>query len=313
MDLRQLRYFVTVAEELHFGRAAGRLHMTQPPLSQAIQALESEIGTRLFSRTKRTVALTPVGKAWLAHVRGALEAADALPGIAQRLSRGELGSLKLAFISIADYNVLPPLLSQYRTQYPGVQVHLREATSDLQIESLLAGEIDAGLILPPAALHISCDYLPLFREPLMAAVPVAWKGSARFKALAAEPLILFPRPSAPAFHDLITGYFVQRGVIPRIGQEAVQMQTILSLVSAGLGVALVPRSMVNLGRTGVRYLPLEGEAPEIETGLVWRRDDASPALRRFIEVARSVAGEGTAKSPRRAKLSPERRVPVRRP
>lgn len=299
MDLRQLRYFVTVAEELHFGRAADRLHMTQPPLSQAIQALEAEIGTRLFARTKRTVALTPVGEAWLVHVRELLEAADALPGIAQRLSRGELGSLKLAFISIADYSVLPPLLSRYRASYPGVQVYLQEATSDVQIESLLAGEIDAGLILPPAALHVSCDYLPLFREPLIAAVPEAWNARRRAGALTGEPLILFPRQSAPAFHDLITGYFTKRGVAPQIGQEAVQMQTILSLVSAGLGVALVPRSMLNLGRLGVRYLPLEGEAPEIETGLVWRRADTSPALRRFIEVARKGAGEGNMKVGRR--------------
>jgi DNA-binding transcriptional LysR family regulator len=294
MDLRQLRHFATVAEELHFGRAAERLGMTQPPLSQSILALERELGVSLFTRTRRSVALTPVGEQWLAHVRKLLDEAAALPGIARRLSKGEIGSLRLSFVSTADYSLLPTLVSRYRRSFPEVQVSLREATSDLQVEALLDGGIDAGLIIPPphATLHASLAYLPLLREPLVAAVPEDWRGTGgadagtlRLADLLDEPLIVFPRRSAPAFHDIITGYYAANGAEPRIGQEAIQMQTIISLVSAGMGIALVPDSLRRLGRAGVRYLALADGPPRIETGLVWRRDDLSPTLRRFIDIA----------------------------
>lgn len=302
MDLRQLRYFVTVAEELHFGRAAERLGMTQPPLSQSILALERELGVSLFVRTKRMVALTPAGAQWLPHVRKLLDDAAALPEVARQLARGEVGLLKLAFVSTADYSVLPPLVSGFTAAYPAVQVTLLEATSDLQIEALLDGEIDAGFIIPPpqATLHPSLDYFALLREPLVAAIPEVWaregriecvKGKVRLADLEAEPLIIFPRRTAPAFHDLITGYYAVSGAEPRIGQEAIQMQTIISLVSAGMGIALVPRSLENLGRAGVHYVALEGEPPSIETGLVWRRDNPSPTLSRFVGIARTLASE----------------------
>lgn len=301
MDLRNLRYFVTVAEELHFGRAAERLHMTQPPLSQAIQALEEEIGVRLFERTKRSVELTPVGEQWLHHVRALLHDAAALPGIAQRLSRGEAGTLKLAFVSTADYSVLPTLVSRYKATFPDVEISLREATSDIQIEALLNKGIDAGLIIPPpeASFHISLSYLPLVRERLVVAVPSVWieegsitcrGGTVQLKHLKEIPLILFPRRSAPALHDIITGFYTVNGIEPRVGQEAIQMQTILSLVSAGMGIALVPKSLENLGRTGVRYLKLKGgEPPQIETGVAWRREDPSPTVRHFIKLAFALA------------------------
>lgn len=296
LDLRRFRHFVAVAEDLHFGRAADRLGMTQPPLSQSIQALERELGVRLFARSKRSVALTPVGVQWLPHVRRLLDDAAALPGIAARLARGEAGTLRLAFVSTADYSVLPDLVGRYKAAFPEVELSLKEATSDVQVAALLDGGLDAGLIIPPpqASLHASLAYLPLLREPLVAAVPEAWIATGRLAPdpaglrlaeVAHEPLILFPRPSAPAFHDLITGCYAARGAVPRIGQEAIQMQTIISLVSAGMGMALVPRSLRNLARTGVRYLALEGPAPEVETGLVWRRDDPLPVVRRFVEMA----------------------------
>jgi DNA-binding transcriptional LysR family regulator len=303
MDLRQLRHFVTVAEELHFGRAAERLGMTQPPLSQSILALERELGVSLFSRTRRSVALTPVGEQWLAHVRKLLDEAAALPGIARRLSKGEIGSLRLSFVSTADYSLLPALVSRYRRSFPEVQVSLREATSDLQIEALLDGGIDAGLIIPPphATLHASLAYLPLLREPLVAAVPEDWRGAGRtggadagtlrLADLLDEPLIVFPRRSAPAFHDIITGYYAANGAEPRIGQEAIQMQTIVNLVSAGIGLAWVPASLMQLQRPGVVYRPLAGAALECESSLVWR-EPAPPVVERFVDhVRQAVAAE----------------------
>ncbi len=295
MELRQLRYFVTVAEELHFGKAAAKLGMTQPPLSQTIAALEREIGVRLFERTKRTVALTPVGEQLLAHVREILGLAGNLPAVALQLQRGEIGLLRLAFVTTADYSVLPHLASRYTQAYPDVQLHLREATSDIQIEALLDGEIDAGLIIAPqgSALHGSLAYHPLLREALVLAFPESWIALGRLTGktvhlseVIQDPLIIFPRRSAPSFHDIITSYYVAHSAEPRIGQEAIQTQTIISLVSAGMGVALVPASLQNLQRPGVRYLPFAGDPPAIETGLVWHRQSASATLERFVAMAR---------------------------
>ncbi|KVO89718.1 LysR family transcriptional regulator [Burkholderia ubonensis] len=297
-DLRQWRYFVTVAEERHFGRAAARLSMTQPPLSQAIRALEDLLGVALFVRTKRSVALTAVGAALLPDVRKLLEAADALPPRAQSLARGETGSLALAFVSTADYGLLPSLLRAFGARYPQVRLQLEEATSDVQIEELAAGRIDAGLIIPPVPPRHAAElsYLPVVREPLVLAMPAAAAPAdapedapVRLADVAALPLVIFPRRLAPGFYDIITGCYGAAGATPRIGQEAIQMQTIVSLVSAGMGVALVPQSLRNLRRTGVVYRPLADGAPVVETGLVWRTGDVSPVLAGFIDIVRAQA------------------------
>jgi len=299
MNLRQLRQFLAVADELHFGRAAERLGMTQPPLSQSIQTLEEELGVRLFSRTKRSVALTTVGAEWQAHARRLVAEADALPDIARRLARGQLGRLRLAFVSTADYSILPLLVARFKAAYPEVEVALQESTSDLQIEALLAGSLDAGLIIPQAGLHVSLDYLPLVREPLVAAVPEAWIAQGRVRPRAGvldlddvldAPLIVFPRRIAPDFHDIVTGAYAVRGASPHVFQEAIQMQTIISLVSAGMGIALVPASLRNLARTGVSYIDLAGDAPILETGITWRTGDTTPTIERFVSIAREMAG-----------------------
>jgi DNA-binding transcriptional LysR family regulator len=296
VELRQLRHFVTVAEELHFGRASERLGMTQPPLSQSIIRLEAELGVRLFTRSHRNVELTPVGKQWLPHVQRVLGDANGLPALARQLLRGETGSLALAFVSTADYGILPRLLSEYGVRYPDVAVELREATSDVQIEAILGERIDAGIVIASDGIeHPALTYLPMTRERLVVAIPDAWIGTGRLgptpgpiglAAIVENPLLIFPRRIAPTLHDAITGCYASEGISPRFGQEAIQMQTIISLVSAGLGVALVPESLRNLQRRGVAYLELETASPEIETGLLWRRRNASPTLRRFVEIAR---------------------------
>lgn len=286
IDARQLRHFAAVADTLHFGRAAERLHMTQPPLSQSIMSLERTLGAPLFVRTKRSVRLTPFGAQWLPQVHAALAALDALPETARRLRDGLSGHLALSFVSTADYSILPELVRRYAEACPEVEIRLIEATSDVQIPALAAGERHAGIIIPPhdRALPEPLAYRRLLSEPLVAAVPAAWADDALGPAAIVDaPLILFPRAVAPAFHDLVTDYFARRGRPARIVQEAIQMQTIISLVSAGLGLALVPASLRNLARAGVRYVEIE-DPPILETGLAWRRDDDTPTLRRLLRL-----------------------------
>ncbi|KSB90495.1 LysR family transcriptional regulator [Caulobacter vibrioides] len=294
MDVRQFRHFAAVAETLHFGRAAERLRMTQPPLSQSIMALEKELGAALFVRTKRNVRLTALGEQWLPQVQEALAALDALPGAARRMRDGQSGYLALSFVSTADYSVLPSLVRRYSQAYPEVEIRLFEATSDVQLPALIEGERHAGIIIPPTdqPLPAALAYRRLLREPLVAAVPSAWIDEGRIASddvlpadeLLASPLILFPKHVAPAFHDLVTGHYRLLGGDARIAQEAIQMQTIISLVSSGLGIALVPASLRNLARTGVTYVPLAGTAPELETGLAWRKGEISPTLANFLKL-----------------------------
>lgn len=293
LELRQLRYFVTVAEELHFGRAARRLHMTQPPLSQTIMALEQMLGAPLFERNRRGVALTAAGNALLPEARRLLLQAAGLAELVQRAAAGASGRLALAFVSSADYSVLPPSLRAYRAAFPQVEITLKEATSDLQLEDLLEGRVDAGLLIPPLPdrARQELEYLPVLSEPLVLAAPaglpqLAGGGAADLRRLAGIPLIIFPRHISPGLYDAILSVFRAAGITPEVGQEAIQMQTIVSLVSAGMGLALVPQSVSNLRRPGVAYLPLVQGTPLVETGLAWRRDNASPVLRGFLELMR---------------------------
>jgi len=287
MDLRPLRHFLAVADTLHFGQAAQRLGMTQPPLSQSILALERELGGPLFTRSKRNVALTAFGRQWLEHVRPAVEAVSALPDIARRLRDGSAGQIGLSFVSTADYSLLPALVRDYAARFPEVEIALTEATSDVQIADLIDGVNDAGiLIAPDGALPDALAYMPLLREPLVVAVPEGWvaddQATSDLAIAAARAAV------ASAFHDLVSGYLAGRGQPLLIRQEAIQMQTIISLVSAGMGIALVPASLRNLARTGVRYLDLQ-DAPILETGLAWRRDDDGATLAGLLGVARAMA------------------------
>lgn len=300
MDIRQLRHALAVADTLHFGRAAERLGMTQPPLSQSILALERELGASLFLRSRRSVALTPFGRQWLDEVRPAVAAIDGLADAARRLLAGQAGRLSLSFVSTADYSVLPTIVQRYAAAFPDVRISLQEATSDVQIDALLEGQADAGIIIPSlSALPARLSYRPLLHEPLIAAVPEAWVEQGRLSIEQGrilghgwmdEPLLLFPARVSPDFHELVMGFYRAQGCEPAIRQEAIQMQTIVSLVSAGMGMALVPSSMCHLARTGTRYLPLAEPAPMLETGLAWLTANRAPTLLALIEIAAGISG-----------------------
>ena len=295
MDTRQLKHFVAVAETLHFGRAAARLGMTQPPLSQSILALERSLGVQLFVRTKRSVALTPLGEQWLCAVRATLAGLDELPHFARQLKDGIIGRLAISFVSIADYSVLPVLVRRYASQFPDVEITLTEATSDVQIAELLDGKGHVGIVIAPSGgMPQALDYRRLIVEPLIAAVPETWimegkidlfDGRIPASVVVEAPAISFPSPIAPAFHALVATFYAAHGGRAGVAQQAIQMQTIISLVSAGMGIALVPASLRNLARTGVRYFDLIEPPPMLETGLAWRRADTTPTLSRFLDLA----------------------------
>lgn len=292
IELRQLRYFVAVAEELHFGRAAQKLHMTQPPLSQAIQGLEAELGAALFHRTTRQIQLSVAGAVLLPEAKRLIAQAELLPAMAQRAAAGSIGELKLAFISIADYSILPPTLRQFRQHFAQVKIVLSEATTDRQLDLLENGEIDVGLLIPPIPERLQdiLHYRKLRRENLILALPDgAEKRSfpSQLSSYKDLPLILFPRKIAPALHDTILGCFREAGLTPVIAQEAIQMQTIIALVSANMGMALVPESVANLQRAGVLYQHLElshSMQDSVELGIAWRRDSNSPVIQAFLDL-----------------------------
>lgn len=294
IELRLWRQFVAVAEALHFGRAAQRLHMTQPPLTQAIAHLEQLLLVRLFERSTRSVRLTAAGAALLPEARELLVRAQALPGLARASADGEAGRLRLAFVSTVGFDVLPRWVLAFREHCPKVQLELVEATGDVQLQALERGEIDAGFLLhspgfsPPG---LACQRIA--RDPLVVALPaqsvLAGKATLTLKDLLDQPLVIFPRRILPSLYDAIFAMYHAAGQLPRVAQEAIQMQTIVNLVSAGLGIAWVPESVRQFQRPGVVYREVKASkarpVPGCETSLVWAAGAASPALLRFIAFA----------------------------
>ncbi|HIK40782.1 LysR family transcriptional regulator [Thermoleptolyngbya sp. M55_K2018_002] len=291
MELRHLRYFITVAEELHFGRAAARLHMAQPPLSQQIRQLEGELGFQLFYRTKRSVQLTEAGAVFLAECRRIMQQLDQAVQLGQQVSRGERGQLVIGFVSSAAYSVLPTLLRGFRAAAPDVSLELHELTTDQQVQWLRDRRMDVGLVRPPVNEPDFC-LMPLCEEPLVVALPqqhpLAQQPSVSLKDLAGKPFILFPRPLAPGLYDQIISLCQQGGFSPAIVQEAIQMQTIISLVAAEIGVAIVPLSLQNLQRTGVVYRELQEPTPKAAIALLTRQPDPSPTVQRFLAIAQKI-------------------------
>jgi DNA-binding transcriptional LysR family regulator len=298
-DLRQLRQFAVLAEELHYGRAAARLAMTQPPLTQAIQRLEGALGVVLFERSPRRVRLSPAGEALLPLARRLLDEAATVAAAVRAASEGSTGRLRLAFVSSVAYGPLPGWLSGFRAQSPGVVLALREATQDVQLELFAAGEIDAGLMVhAPGAAPAGFDAVRVVDEALVLAVPEGHRLLARAPAAAArdglarlrwrevagEPLVIFPRHISPSLFDALAAAGRASGHEMRIAQQAIQMQTIVNLVSGGMGVAWVPESVTQFRRPGVRYARVTGApagALQCETSLV-RRPGAPPVVERFV-------------------------------
>ena len=295
LELRHLRYFVAVAEELHFGRAAARLHISQPPLSQQIRLLEEALGAQLFRRNQRNVRLTHEGEVLLAHAKPLLARWDETPEIVAAAQRGDSGFLRVAFTAASAYYLIPTAIDMFTRRFPAVELSLHEMISTEQVQGMLEGRVDVGL-LRPHGRHPDLAWRKLLDEPLMAVLPVGHTLAAStaidLPSLQRLPVIGFSPATSPYLSAMVEGLLSRNGHTPTVVQRATQPHTLVSLVAAGLGVALVPELISRHRLDGVVYRPLDVVDPPVaEMGVCWRPQAASPLLDNFLasleEAARS--------------------------
>jgi len=289
-ELSQLRCFVAAADELHFGRAAARLNMTQPPLSRQIQLLERSVGVTLLERTSRSVRVTPAGRAFLVEARRILKLSESAAAKAWKIDAGKAGSLSIGFTAASGYNFLPKIIRLTRSQMPNVDLALKEMVSGEQMEGLLAGRIDFGLFRPPIDRR-ELETLRVLEEPFVAAISSedsrAKKKSLRLEDFDKKPFIMYSTDGARYFHDLVTVLLNRAQVNPANVHYMTQIHSMLALVSAGLGAAMVPAAAQSLHFDGVtfRVIKTEPERP-VELYLVWHKDADSAVMRQFLELVR---------------------------
>jgi DNA-binding transcriptional LysR family regulator len=298
MELRHLRYFVAVAEEGHVTRAAARLGIQQPPLSQQIRALEAELEVQLFRRKPRGVELTQAGEALLAEARGILDRVEHAAAAARRTGRGEAGRIGLGFTSSASFHpFVPRIIREFRDANPLVELSLEEAGTGELVDGLRTERIDAAFVRSPIGAVADLAVHSVLKEEMVAALPAGHRLAAGatatrlpLAALEPETFILYRRPLGPGLYDAIIAACQRAGYSPGIGQEAPRMLATLSLVAAGLGVTLIPASMQRMGIEGVAYRPLVRNAGLVAPlSLACRRGESTPAVRRFIALVRQTA------------------------
>jgi len=293
LELRHLRYFAILAEELHFGRAAKRLGIAQPPLSQQIRRLEELVGARLLDRTSRRVQLTDAGRSFQVEAARVLAGAEAAVEAARRASRGEAGTLRVAFAATVMFLALPQIIREFRDRYPRVQLDLREMPTGPQLAALLEGDIDLGFVREPEP-EASLEIVTVMREPLRIAMHKGHRLARRARVsvadLATEPFVLFPQDLAPGLHRQVMTLCREAGFAPRVVEESRELYTSVSLVEAGIGVSILPASVEKLGWKHVRYLPIPGASGATRIAAAWRKDRDRPVLQAFMGVVREVAG-----------------------
>lgn len=295
MDLlRHLRYFVTVAEERHFGRAAERLHMAQPPLSQQIRRLEADLGVDLFVRTTRRVDLTAAGAAYLERARAILASVDGAADEARRVAAGAVGHVSIGCVGSATYSLLPALSRRLADELPGVEFSFRgEMLVADQLDALREGTIDLALLRPPVADR-SLTVTTLRKERLVVAVPaghaLAGRRQLRVAELARADLIVHSAGRRSAMYDVVRRLFADAGEAPRIRHEVGETSTLITLVAGGLGLAVVPEPVSALALAGVAYVPLVRPVAHVELAVAHRTDRAEPHLLRTLEVLGELVG-----------------------
>jgi DNA-binding transcriptional LysR family regulator len=285
MDMRHLRCFVAVAEEMHFGRAAERLHLSQPPVSLAIKELEEELGVRLLERTSRRMSLTRAGEDALRDARAVLAAADTMRKRAREAAQGLMGTMSIGFISLPAYSFLPATLRQFTEDYQRVRVSLQEGTTDQILHDVESGSLDIGLVFSTPDLPAALSSRLVQSEALVVALPethpLAGGSRIALEKLSNERFLGFERHQGPLMFDAIVATCMRHGFSPKLF-HARQMHTIVSLVSGGIGVALVPASVQALHREGVVYRSMKGEKTTVETIAIWRRSNDSPLVKALL-------------------------------
>jgi DNA-binding transcriptional LysR family regulator len=298
-EFRQLRQFVVLAEELNFGRAAIRLHMSQPPLSVAMRNLEEQLGAVLFDRSRHHVRLTPAGQVFHKDAQRLLQQAQAAGERARRAAQGLEGSLRLSFVPSAALDVLPAIFKRFQHDYPTVQLRLTAETTARQLEDLRKGEVELALVVGPVYESRGLVLVDLQAQKFVIAVPrshpLAAQRSVKIEALAAESFISFPAAEGAGFVAALLGACQSAGFLPKVVQEAAQMQSILTLVAGGLGIALVPAAMRVLAMADVAFLEIAGARPPPTYRLVFAHASGNdnPVVQSFLGVARkAVEGAG---------------------
>jgi DNA-binding transcriptional LysR family regulator len=294
MDLRELEYFVAVAEERHFGRAAERLHVSQPPVSQSIRRLEAELGVTLLHRTTRSVELAPAGAVLLTRAREILASVDRAADDARRAARGEVGRLAVGFTGSATYALLPRLAAALGRELPGVALALRgELLTPAQVTELVNGTLDLGVLRPPVRERDLIVEV-VRREQLIAVLPdshpLAGAETIPLEQLANDPFVAYPSHFRSVLHDAVEQTCESHGFLPRVALEVSETATLVSFVAAGIGVSLVPESVQHMTVHGAVYRPLAGKGSTVELALAWREDNDAPALQRALEVVRAELG-----------------------
>lgn len=288
LEFNQLRCFVAVAEELHFGRAAARLHMTQPPLTRHIQLLEHALGVELFERTSRSVRLTRAGEVFLTDARRLLQFAEQAALSARQFGKGDVGKVTLGFTAVSGYELIPSLLAGARTAIPGITLVLKEMVSVGQFAALEAGTIDLGLVRPLNLLS-SLAFQPIASEPLLLALPhdhaLTRKDAIVLADLHRQPFIMYSPDEGKYFHDLIHGLFPAPAIVPDYVQHISQTHSVVGLVRAGLGVAIVPESACHFNVRDVQFRRIVDMAACAEVYMAWRPDHRNPALHTFLAYA----------------------------
>jgi len=293
MELRHLRYFVTVAEERHFGRAAALLNITQPTLSQQIQSLEDELGVQLLHRTKRHVELTYAGQLMIERARAILANVEQATRVVRQAGQGMLGRIVLGYVDATLYTLFPEIVYELHERYPEVDLILDERSPDDQVRAVLTGLMDIGILYLPITNHAALEYEVLVREPTLVALPanhrLAGCQQVALWELADERFVLPARQLAPQLHDQMMRSFQVAGFMPQIAQEASSKQAVVAFVAAGLGVTLLPASVARLQSSNVVYVVLSEPMLTLNTAVVWRRDNPSPIVQNVLVIARKVA------------------------
>jgi DNA-binding transcriptional LysR family regulator len=286
-DLKQLRCFVAVAEELHFGRAATGMNMTQSPFSRQIKLLEEYLGVQLLDRD-RHVRLTSSGRAFLVEARNILESIETLAAATRQTATGETGGITLGFTTTAGFSLMPEIVMRCRDCLPKISLALRELTSQDQVAALDAGGIDVGLVWPPLN-PLTCRML-LAEEPLVAALPAGDPRLQKSALLVSDfhnrPFVTYARDTAAYLHDTVASLFEKADCAPLFAQHLGNAHAILGMVGSGMGAALVPESATRLHLNGVGFRPLWDADARVELYAAWSAGNTNPAVAKFLEILR---------------------------